>query len=65
MATILVPDDEAAVRRLVRTVLESAGYEVLDAADGEAGADAAIVNVAAGISVITRYLHAHPRWART
>ena len=37
MATILVLDDEAAVRRLLRTVLESAGHEVLDAADGQAG----------------------------
>jgi CheY-like chemotaxis protein len=37
MATILVLDDEANVRRLLRAVLESAGYEVLEAAEGRAG----------------------------
>ena len=37
MATILVLDDDANVRRLLRAVLESSGYEVLDAAKGRAG----------------------------
>lgn len=37
MATILVLDDDANVRRLLRAVLESSGYEVLDAAEGRAG----------------------------
>lgn len=32
---ILVVDDEAAVRRIVRSVLEEAGYRVVDAATGE------------------------------
>lgn len=37
MATILVLDDDANVRRLLRAVLEPSGYEVLDAAEGRAG----------------------------
>lgn len=32
---ILVVDDEPPIRRLLRTGLEHAGYEVLEAADGE------------------------------
>ncbi len=36
-ARILVIDDESSVRRLVRLVLEAAGYQVGDAADGRAG----------------------------
>ncbi len=35
--TILVIDDEENIRELVRAVLENAGYEVLDAADGDIG----------------------------
>ncbi len=35
--TILVVEDEEAVRTLVRRTLEEAGYEVLEAADGRAG----------------------------
>lgn len=34
--TVLVVDDEPTVRRLVRRVLEGAGYLVLEATDGEA-----------------------------
>ena len=36
-ATILVVDDDCAVRTLMRIVLERAGYSVLVAADGEEG----------------------------
>ena len=36
-ATILVVDDDRAIRRLVRLVLEQAGYSVLVAADGVEG----------------------------
>lgn len=37
MARILVIDDDAMVRALLRTVLEAEGHEVMDAADGNAG----------------------------
>lgn len=37
MARILVMDDDATLRGAVRVVLEAAGYEVLEAADGAAG----------------------------
>ena len=36
-ATILVVDDDCAIRTLMRVVLERAGYSVLVAADGEEG----------------------------
>jgi DNA-binding response OmpR family regulator len=36
-ATVLVVDDDADIRRLVRTLLERAGYTVLEAPDGRAG----------------------------
>jgi DNA-binding response OmpR family regulator len=36
-ATILVIDDDTDIRRLVRTLLERAGYAVLEAPDGRAG----------------------------
>ena len=36
-ATILVVDDDSAIRALIRVVLERAGYSVLVAADGEEG----------------------------
>jgi DNA-binding response OmpR family regulator len=34
MATILAVDDEPSLRRLLRSALEQAGHEVLEAADG-------------------------------
>jgi two-component system alkaline phosphatase synthesis response regulator PhoP len=39
--TILVVDDEPAIRVLVRATLEPAGYRVVDAADGESALRAA------------------------
>ena len=36
MTTILFVDDEIELRRIVRTMLERAGYRVLDAAEGTA-----------------------------
>jgi len=33
---VLVVDDDAAIRRVVRTVLEADGFEVVEAADGPA-----------------------------
>jgi len=41
METVLVAEDEAAVRGLVRVVLESAGYFVLEACDGREALDVA------------------------
>lgn len=37
MPTILVVEEEEVIRGLVRVVLESAGYDVIEAGDGEAG----------------------------
>ena len=37
MTRILVMDDDALLRAALRTVLEAADYDVLEAADGEAG----------------------------
>jgi DNA-binding response OmpR family regulator len=37
MARILVVDDDQVLRGALRIVLEAAGYNVMDAADGEAG----------------------------
>ena len=37
MTRILVIDDDALLRGAIRVVLESAGYEVLEAGDGNAG----------------------------
>ena len=39
--TILVAEDEAAIRRLVAGALEDAGFQVVEAADGNAAAEAA------------------------
>ncbi|HYK82270.1 MAG TPA: response regulator [Gemmatimonadales bacterium] len=53
MARILVIDDEAALRSVIRRALERAGHEVLDASDGavglrlhrEKGADVVLVDI--------------------
>ena len=37
MAKILIIDDSALSRRILRTIMESAGHEVLDAEDGISG----------------------------
>lgn len=37
MATILVIDDDASIRRSLRRILELEGHEVLEAAEGSAG----------------------------
>ena len=37
MATIMVMDDEAPIRTLIRTALESVGHEVMEAANGHDG----------------------------
>lgn len=36
MATVLIADDDARVRRLLRSTLDCGGYAVLEAADGDA-----------------------------
>ncbi|MBF0143395.1 MAG: response regulator [Magnetococcales bacterium] len=40
MARILVIDDEAAIRSLIREILEEEGHEITDAADGIQGMEA-------------------------
>ena len=37
MATVLIIDDEEGIRALLRTTLEAAGYEVVEAANGHQG----------------------------
>jgi len=37
LGRILVVDDEAEIRRSVRLILTKAGYDVVDAEDGEKG----------------------------
>ncbi|HLH16062.1 MAG TPA: response regulator [Bryobacteraceae bacterium] len=41
MKRVLVADDKASSRELVRTVLERCGYEVIEASDGEEAVDLA------------------------
>ena len=41
MAKILVVDDQPSIRSLIRAALEDAGYEVIEAADGQDGLDLA------------------------
>lgn len=41
MAQILIVDDSASMRNMVATTLRSAGHQVMDAADGQAGLDKA------------------------
>jgi two-component system cell cycle sensor histidine kinase/response regulator CckA len=50
---ILVVDDNASIRRLVRAVLEAAGYTVMIAVDGEAGLDFFMRNRAAIALLLT------------
>jgi two-component system cell cycle response regulator DivK len=44
MKKVLVADDKASSRELVRTVLERCGYEVLEAADGGEALELALAN---------------------
>jgi two-component system response regulator (stage 0 sporulation protein F) len=37
MATILIIDDQESIRALLRTTLEAAGYEVMEASNGRIG----------------------------
>ena len=37
MPSVLIVDDEEAIRRLIRNTLEQAGYHVHEAADGKEG----------------------------
>ena len=37
MPSVLIVDDEEAIRRLIRSTLEQAGYHVQEAADGKRG----------------------------
>lgn len=41
-SSVLIIDDEVQIRRLIRVCLERSGYEVFEAANGEAGIDAAV-----------------------
>ena len=43
MKTVLVVDDEASLRNLVRTTLESDSYRILEASDGNEALEIAIV----------------------
>lgn len=74
--TVMVVDDSSSVRTLVRGALERAGYEVVEAVDGEAAielldgrslgvvvCDLAMPNVD-GLSFL-RYLRMHPRYRFT
>ena len=69
MASILIIDDEESVRALLRSVLETAGYEVVEAANGRQGleryrqrrADLVITDIAMpelnGLDMILELMH--------
>jgi len=73
MARILVVDDDQVLRRALRVVLEAAGYDVMEAADGDAalrlygeqGADLVLVDLSIperdGLEVIRTLRTAIPR----
>ena len=46
MASVLIVDDEPNIRRMVGALLGAEGYEVRDAADGEAGVARALPRAA-------------------
>ena len=56
MATILVIDDQEPIRVLLRTALEEAGHEVLEASNGRLGL--ALYRARSADLVITDYCHA-------
>ncbi len=76
MKRILIADDQPVGRELLRTVLESSGYEVIEAADGEEAIEVARssapdlilldIHMPArdGLSVVTE-LRRDPRFAAT
>jgi CheY-like chemotaxis protein len=45
MVQILVIDDEASLRALLRSLLEAQGYEVVEAANGTAGLQCYVASV--------------------
>ena len=73
MATILVIDDEESIRTLLRVILEGAGYEVLEAANGRLGlevyrersADLIITDIAMpemdGLELMAELNRSHPQ----
>ncbi len=72
---ILVVDDEPLIREMAREILESSGYDVAEAVDGQAGLDAflesggrfdlVILDLVMprlhGFQVMDRIIHASPR----
>ena len=74
-ATVLVAEDDRAVRRYLEVVLERAGYQVVAAADGLEAMKAALSGVVHAVVTdaqmphlngheLCRFLRAHPRLAR-
>jgi len=73
---ILIADDQPAGRDLIRAILESSGYEVIEAADGQEALDIAVSNLPDlilldlhmpqldGLSVMKK-LRSDPRFAAT
>ena len=66
MATILIIDDQESIRALLRTTLEAAGHEVMEASNGRIGLD--LYRQRPTDLVITDIAHAraeragHARW---